>query len=166
MGTTPRLLPRLTIKSPRGALPRFSFLPNVRIAVKLPMVVVGMAMLFGLGVGISAYLISLQTVKEQREAALDAAVQANYDQLSSYFQELETDVKLLARRTDTVNALEFFSYAYSQDDLAGKSAETLRQAYLADNPNDPSNRFKLDSANRPTMPMTSSTRGSTRCSAR
>ncbi len=149
MGNFLRLLPRrgTRVKAPLR-LPKLAFLPNTRIAVKLPLVVVGMAMLFGLGVGVAAYLISLQTVQEQREAALDAAVQAGYDQLTTYFREVETDVKLLARRSDTVNALEFFSYAATQDDLTGKSAQTLRQAYLADNPNDAANRFKLDSANR------------------
>jgi len=148
MGKLPRLRPHLGPKSPLRFLPKLSFLPNVKIAVKLPLVVVGMAMLFGLGVGVSAYLISLETVQTQREASLNASVQASYDQLSAYFQGVETDVKLMARRGDTVNALEFFSYGFSQDSMTGKSAESLRQAYLTDNPNDPSNRFKFDSAGR------------------
>ena len=148
MGKLPRLLPHLRPKSPLRFLPKLSFLPNVKIAVKLPLVVVGMAMLFGLGVGVSAYLISLETVQTQREASLNASVQASYDQLSVYFQGVETDVKLMARRGDTVNALEFFSYGFSRDSMTGKSAKSLRQAYLTDNPNDPSNRFKFDSAGR------------------
>ena len=45
---------------------------KMKIAQKLPLVLIGSALVVGVGIGIAAYMIGLQTVDEQRAERMDA----------------------------------------------------------------------------------------------
>ena len=46
---------------------------KLKIAQKLPLVLIGSALVVGVGIGISAYLIGLGTVDQQRAERMDVA---------------------------------------------------------------------------------------------
>ena len=53
------------------------FLPQLKIAQKLPLALVGSALVVSAGVGIASYFIGLQTVQNQRDSAMQAALQTS-----------------------------------------------------------------------------------------
>ena len=65
--------------------------PQLKIAQKLPVILVGSALVVGLGIGIAAYMIGLQTVDKQREQSFSASVQSATDQVDDYFRNVSID---------------------------------------------------------------------------
>ena len=58
-------------------------LPKFQIAQKLPLALIGSALVVGLGIGAAAYMIGLQTVEQQRARSFDASVESATDQVGS-----------------------------------------------------------------------------------
>src|SRR5882757_8991321 len=74
--------------------PPMTLLPKLKIAQKLPLALIGSALVVGLGIGIAAYMIGLQTVEAQRAASFDASVQSATDQVNSYFKDISVDLTM------------------------------------------------------------------------
>ena len=77
-------------------------LERLKIAHKLPAAVVGSALVVGLGIGISAYFIGLNTVDTQRQQAMDASTLASVVQVNDYLKAVDIDLKLFAGRADVM----------------------------------------------------------------
>src|SRR3569832_1055488 len=87
-------------------------LPKFQIAQKLPLALIGSALVVGLGIGIAAYNIGLQTVDQQRQERMDASIQSGLDQVQAYFDNVAVDLKLFAARADTVTQIENMTRAF------------------------------------------------------
>jgi len=122
-------------------------LPQLRIAQKLPLALVGSALLVSLGVGIASYLIGLGTVQAQRDQSMQASLNTAVSLVDDYFTSAEVDLRLFVQRSDTVTATKNLTRALGElrMGLAERAAAQLQTAYIADNPN-PEARYLLDSA--------------------
>ena len=120
-------------------------LPRLKISQKLPLALIGTALLVGLGIGAAVYTISLQTVDQQRHERMDASIQSGLDQVQSYFDNVEVDLKLFAARADTVTQIENMTRAFTALDIQGQATEMLQMAFIKNNPH-PEERLLTDSA--------------------
>jgi methyl-accepting chemotaxis protein len=120
-------------------------LPRLKISQKLPLALIGTALLVGLGIGAAVYTISLQTVDQQRHERMDASIQSGLDQVKSYLDNVEVDLKLFAARADTVTQIENMTRAFTALDIQGQATEMLQMAFIKNNPH-PEDRLLTDSA--------------------
>ena len=119
-------------------------LPTLKIAQKLPLAMIGSALVVGIGIGVAAYVIGLQTVDEQRAQRMETSLAAGADRVRSFMASIEQDVANLARRTDTVTQIQAMAYAVDQLDESGSAKQILQKAFITDNPNPQGERMKLD----------------------
>ena len=121
------------------------FLPSLKIAQKLLLVVIGAAMLVAIGVGATAYLSGLQIVDEQRQERMDAAVQAGLEQVKSYFDNVSADLRLSAAQPQTATQIEAMTQAFEALNAQGHATEALQRAYIGGDPK-PTGQKLTDSA--------------------
>jgi len=125
-----------------------AFFPQLRIAQKLPLALVGSALVVSAGVGIASYFIGLGTVKEQRDHSMQASLNTAAELVSDYYSSAEVDLRLFVQRSDTVAAMKNLTRALGEVrmGLGDRASAQLQTAYITDNPN-PDDRAALDSAN-------------------
>ena len=123
-----------------------TFIPKLKIAQKLPLALVGSALVVSAGVGIASYLIGLGTVQEQRDQSMQASLTTATSLVSDYFSSAEVDLKLFVQRSDTVTAMKNLTRALDElrMGLKERAAIQLQTAYVTDNPN-PDDRAAVDS---------------------
>src|SRR3569623_1437561 len=124
-------------------------LPKFQIAQKLPLALIGSALVVGLGIGIAAYNFGLQTVEQQRQERMDASIQSGLDQVQSYFDNVSVDLKLFAARADTVTQIENMTRAYTALNIQGHGAEMLQMSFITNDPHPPGQKILSDSAGQP-----------------
>ncbi|WP_291421598.1 methyl-accepting chemotaxis protein [Devosia sp.] len=124
------------------------FIPQLRIAQKLPLALVGSALVVSAGVGIASYFIGLGTVEEQRDQSMQASLNTATSMVSEYFSSAEVDLRLFVQRSDTVTAMKNLTRALEElrMGLKERAALQLQTAYVTENPNQ-DDRSALDSAN-------------------
>ncbi|MEO8759057.1 MAG: cache and HAMP domain-containing protein, partial [Devosia sp.] len=110
------------------------FLPHLKIAQKLPLALIGSALLVGLGIGAAAYLIGLQTVDQQRQQRMDASIQSGLDQVQAYFDNVAVDLKLFATRADTVTQIENMTRAFTALNIQGNGTSMLQASFITNDP--------------------------------
>ena len=122
------------------------FIPQLRIAQKLPLALVGSALVVSAGVGIASYFIGLGTVEEQRDQSMQASLNTATTMVSEYFSSAEVDLRLFVQRSDTVTAMKNLTRALEElrMGLKERAALQLQAAYVTENPN-PSDRAAVDS---------------------
>ena len=106
-------------------------LPSMRISAKLPMVVVGGAMVVGLGIGISSYLTAENSMETQAQRHLEISAERARDELSTFMHHVERDLHLVATNPVTAQALAGFRRAWSMLDAP---TQELQDAYIENNP--------------------------------
>ena len=111
------------------------FLPKFKIAQKLPLALVGSALVVGLGIGTAAYMIGMQTVERQRQQSMQAVVESSIGQVADYFKLVEADLKLFASRADTGTQIENMSRGWAGLNAQGTGTKTLQNDFIANNPN-------------------------------
>src|SRR3569833_1761681 len=119
-------------------------LPKFQIAQKLPLALIGSALVVGLGIGTAAYMIGLQAVEAQRAASFDASVQSATDQVNAYFKDISVDLTMSAARPDTVSQIDNMTRSFIEADVQGKGTDVLQMAYIKNNPNAQWERDKVD----------------------
>ena len=120
--------------------------PRLNIAQKLPLALVGSALLVGAGVGLASYWIGLGTVQQQREQAMQASLQTAVSLVSDYYESAEVDLRLFVQRSDTVTAMKNLTRAVDElrMGLKERAALQLQTAYVTESPN-PEDRAAVDS---------------------
>src|SRR3569833_1223246 len=121
-------------------------LPKFQIAQKLPLALIGSALVVGLGIGAAAYNIGLQTVEQQRQERMDASIQSGLDQVQSYFDNVSVDLKLFAARADTITQIENMTRAYTALNIQGHGAQMLQMSFITNDPHPPGEKILSDSA--------------------
>ena len=118
--------------------------PKLKIAQKLPLALVGCALVVGLGIGTAAYVIGWRTVDQQRQQSMDASLQSSIDAVNDYFGTIAADLRVSASRADTVTQIETMNYAYAALDMQGRNSAILRDAFIANNPHPEAQRYLQD----------------------
>ena len=96
--------------------------PQLKIAQKLPLVLVGSALLVGAGVGLSSYLIGLGTVQNQRNQSMQASLNTAVSLVGDYYTSAEVDLRLFVQRSDTVSAMKNLTRALDELRMGSRSA--------------------------------------------
>ena len=122
----------------------FSALANLKISQKLPIAIVGTALLLGAGIGISNYWAASLQVKEGVEQKLTAVVEARAVALDDYLGSIEQDIRYTATNPAVLDALEAFGSAWQE--LGSNQTETLQRLYITDNKHDLGDKHLLDAA--------------------
>ncbi|MEQ1899341.1 MAG: methyl-accepting chemotaxis protein [Devosia sp.] len=106
-------------------------IPDLRISQKLPMALIVTALLVGLGIGIAAYTIGLQTVDGQRAQSFDASVQSATDQVTDYFANVQVDLVQNADWPDTFTQIDNMMQVWNQQKLSGQDPQkSLQFSYV------------------------------------
>ncbi|WP_233280565.1 methyl-accepting chemotaxis protein [Devosia rhizoryzae] len=120
--------------------------PHLRIAQKLPLALVGSALVVSAGVGIASYLIGLGTVDQQRNQSMQASLNTAASLVSNYYSSAEVDLRLFVQRSDTVTAIKNLTRAVDEMrmGLQERAGAQLQAAYVTESPN-PEDRAAVDS---------------------
>ncbi|WP_082460680.1 methyl-accepting chemotaxis protein [Devosia sp. Leaf64] len=103
------------------------------IARKLPLALLGSALLVSIGVGLASYLIGSQALRTSAENTLETLASERARAVSSYIAGVEEDLSATSRSADTQQALRDFAGAWLQFKV-DPTAE-VRKLYVDDNPN-------------------------------
>ncbi|VAW19433.1 Methyl-accepting chemotaxis sensor/transducer protein, partial [hydrothermal vent metagenome] len=124
---------------------------NLKIAHKLPAIIIGSALIVGVAMGLVGLNLGTSALIKSSEAKLDVVADDRSNGLGRYFADIEADLGLTARNLKTREALEAFSAGFEAFEVFGNSAtEMLQAAYITDNPNPLGQKDLLDSANQGT----------------
>ncbi len=107
--------------------------PSLRISQKLPLALVGSAIVVGAGVGIASYFLASNALEVQARQNLSTVAFERANQLSVYLTGVETDLVKTAKSDNTLFAIQNFAKAWrgmSNESLGTDAATTLTQAFL------------------------------------
>ena len=68
--------------------------PSFKLSQKLPLALIGSALVVGLGVGLGSYFIGSSALEQQARQNLDTIAFERANQLSSYVRAIESDLKI------------------------------------------------------------------------
>ncbi|WP_137150698.1 methyl-accepting chemotaxis protein [Devosia sp. FKR38] len=123
-------------------------LPHFKIAQKLPLALVGSALLVSVGVGIASYLIGSATVDELSRRQIDTIATQASSELAAYFDGISKDLAITAATESTQTTMRDFNITWGQFGTAKPPKDpvvALQDAYIKNNP-DPSQRELLDAS--------------------
>ena len=120
-----------------------SRLSRLKIAQKLPLVVVGAAFFASASVGIGSYVISAATVAHQTEDKLMTVAVERARELSSFLDATRDDLLITAASTNTISSLGNLQAGW--DHMKTDQSAVLRSAFIENNPE--TDRSLLDEAN-------------------
>jgi methyl-accepting chemotaxis protein len=121
---------------------------NMKLSLRLPVLVVGIALATGTSLGLAAYFSGDSIVTEQAEQRLGAAADNATAALDAYLSEVRQDLTLFANRSDVAAALYSFSGAFHSLKGQGDPAALLQDAYVAQNPHNAGERLLLDTSEK------------------
>jgi len=123
-------------------------LSRLKLAFKLPAMVVLIALLTGLSVTIVGFLIGDRTVREQAEQRLTSVSTNTAATLESYFTEVAEDLQVFAGRAEIGASIDAFAGALYTLKRQGDPTALLQDAYIASNPNPAEERMLLDTSDK------------------
>src|SRR5690606_36072655 len=118
--------------------------PELRIAQKLPLVVVGAALAASVAIGIGSYLIASSTVTALTEEKLETVALERARELRGFLEAVRDDLVVTAATNTTITLIGDIGMGWQQ--LISDQATKLQQHYIANNPNLPDERAAMDSA--------------------
>jgi methyl-accepting chemotaxis protein len=121
--------------------------PQLRLSKKLPALIVGGALIVGLGVSAASYLTASNKIQTLAEERLNTAATMDVDIFQDYLRSIEKELKLVASSPMVVSAVKEFSGAWKAwSMMGGNPQENLQAAYITDNPNSTGSKHLLDQA--------------------
>jgi methyl-accepting chemotaxis protein len=121
---------------------------TLKLAVKLPSIIVAIALATGASLAFAAYFASSAVVTEQSEQRLAAAASNAESALQAYLDEVAQDLTLFAGRSEISAAIDMFSGDFRSLTGQGDPTKILQDAYITQNPNAPAERALLDSSDK------------------
>ena len=121
--------------------------PNFKIAQKLPLALVGSALLVSAGVGIASYLIGSSTVDRMSIRQMQMAAGDRVKSFETYLETIEADLVNQAAAESVQTTLRDFAIGWGQFATSSPAADpitTLRANYIDNNPNAAGSRQALD----------------------
>jgi methyl-accepting chemotaxis protein len=124
-------------------------LPNLKIAQKLPLALVGSALLVSAGVGIASYLIGSATVDQMSQRQLQTVATERANEFKTYLESIEGDLINSAIAESVQTTMRDFGIAwgmFSTQKPVADPVATLRGDYIERNPNPAGQRQMLDAS--------------------
>jgi methyl-accepting chemotaxis protein len=121
--------------------------PKLRIAQKLPLAMVGTALVVSAGVGLGSYFVASSIVSDLSARQMETVAQGHADEFTTYLQTIQSDLVNTATNESALGAARDFSVAwkgFAKGTPALEPAETLRQGFITDNPHPAGQRQLLD----------------------
>lgn len=119
-----------------------AFLNNLRLSVKLPLMLVAVAMLALSVTGLLAYREARQLLAEEAAQRLETTLEQRRTELSDWSDQMQGELRAMAASQAMGRTLRDFLGAWKR--LGDAPAAYLRDAYVEKNPNPPGERYKLD----------------------
>jgi len=123
------------------------FLPKLKIAQKLPLAMVGCALVVSAGVGIASYLIGSTTVDQMAQRQMQTVASQRSEQFKGYLESIQKDLVNTATTESLLTTMRDFSINWGQFSTlkpAADPAQSLTDAYITNNPNPVGERQLLD----------------------
>jgi methyl-accepting chemotaxis protein len=117
-------------------------IPNLRIAQKLPLIVISAALVACAAIGIGSYLISAATVTTLTEDKLRTIAVQRANILRDFFSTTASDLVVTATSGSATNAIS--NLVIGWDQMGTGQTEQMQDAFIARNPNAPEERANLD----------------------
>lgn len=114
---------------------------NLSIRIKIPLAIVGFALLVGTGVGAASYLSAAGETQGLTEDRLVSVAKTRQTEIVDYFESIATDLQLVADLPYTAQAVIDFEAAWHEMD--GNQTEVLKATYIRENPNPLGEKHKL-----------------------
>lgn len=124
------------------------FLDNIKIAKKLPVIIVLCAMISSIVIGAISYMSARASIIEGQQQKLYALKETRQTQLSDYLGSIEDDLIAVASNPFTLSAVRSFTKAWDELSIQLGAAPTtlLQDLYITSNPNETGEKEKLDTA--------------------
>ncbi|MEO6394391.1 MAG: methyl-accepting chemotaxis protein [Devosia sp.] len=106
-------------------------IPQLKIAQKLPLVVLGAALVVGSAIGLSSYLVASHALEEQARQSLATLAFERANQAAVYIANVQNDVVQLSRLQPSVNALRDLGGAVTRITMVQGSTASLQQDFAA-----------------------------------
>jgi methyl-accepting chemotaxis protein len=117
---------------------------NMRLSKKIPALVLGAAMVVGVGIGVSSYVTSAASVNQQTRESLLVAAKISKQETLDYLEVIERDLTLVAEHPGTAEAVREFSLAWGNLEQSGRApGPALQKAYITDNPHPNREKYLL-----------------------
>ena len=121
-----------------------SVLSQLKIAHKLPALVIGGVVAVGLVLSVSGVMVGSSVITHVETEKLETLADGRAHEMKVYLEDIQTDLLLTADNPYTVEALKAFDAAW--DSLGGDQAKILQDAYISKNPNELGSKHLLDAA--------------------
>jgi methyl-accepting chemotaxis protein len=113
----------------------------LKVSTKLPLFIVGGAMIVGAGIGIGSYQATKSTMEGLAADHLEASANIARDEFKTYLEVIERDLQSVATNPVAAQAVSAFTRAWMQTD---NPTQTLQAAYIENNPNPLGEKHLLD----------------------
>lgn len=121
-------------------------LKKLKIAEKLPAIIVGCSLVMALGIGLSSYWRAASSLNEATDARFEAALSARQASFASYLTTIEQDLEIMSTSPLIADAVTEFAQAWNvfRDE---NPTVYLQRAYITNNANALGEKHLLDYAN-------------------
>jgi methyl-accepting chemotaxis protein len=116
----------------------------LKIVTKLPLVILGSALTLALSIGLISYITASEFAHSALEERKFASISAKSNELKSYLESIEQDLRVTAKNPSVIQALKDFDGAWNE--LGSDHTTKLQDAYITNNPNPLGEKEKLDFA--------------------
>ncbi|HWU18415.1 MAG TPA: methyl-accepting chemotaxis protein [Devosia sp.] len=121
---------------------------RLKLAFKLPAMVVAIALVTGASLALAAYFASNSIVTSQAEQRLSAVASNAKTSLEAYLTDVGEDLTVFAGRSEIAASIDAFSGAMRSLKGQGDPTALLQGAYITDNPNAADARSLLDTSGK------------------
>lgn len=120
-------------------------LGQIKLSRRVPMLIVGVAALVGIGIGLSSYATSVTTMTELTQKRLKAAAETGVTEITDYLHAIERELAVVAEHPGTVAAVNEFANTWSfWSQMGGNPEVELQRVYITDNPHPTGEKHLLD----------------------
>ena len=120
------------------------FLKNMRIAIKLPAVIVLLSVVSATVTAFIAYQQAREELIAESANKLTALASARQNALGDYLKSIRSDLRFMATNQVVLDGLKAFDKTYEA--MGGNAGPDLQKLYITDNPNKAGEKEKLDYA--------------------
>src|SRR5690606_30792297 len=103
---------------------------KLKLAFKLPAIVVGLVLLSGASLAVAAFFAGTSIVTGQTEQRLSSAASNAHTALDAYLHEVSADLSLFAARSEVAAAIDTFAGDLYSLKGQGDPTEILQQAFI------------------------------------
>ncbi len=116
-------------------------LPTLSISVKLPILIVGAALVAGIATGLVSFVTAEQQLRTATEVKLDSMLESRRSAVASYFEGVATNLRVLATSPAVRGAVNDLTIGWQS--FGFERTESLQAAFITGNP-EKADRSKLD----------------------